>query len=203
VNIKAREIGRQLQITLGGPEDGMTDEEREIAERDVRRILIPPVAAKWGTQIFQLYARILFNTTEEAAEDEAERMSKIAAGAYWDEDTPPEEKARAEAQYAAIEALRQDEATTVMSIALYWNAQGGGLKVVEALLQDGHPKAQELLLVTNDLWNVYSRLKMLTRSQSSGEATEILERVGSSATSTPSGTSKSVERDAFGIKRTA
>jgi hypothetical protein len=203
VSIQAKEIGRQLQITLGGAEEGMTEEEAEIANRDVRRILIPPVAAKYGTQIFQHYSRILFQTTEEAPEDEAERMSKIAAGAYWDADSSPEEKARAEAQYAAIEALRQDEATTVMSMALYWNAQGGGLKVVEALLRDGHPKAQELLLVTNDLWNVYSRLKMLTRSQSSGVATEILERVGSSATSTPTGTSPSVERDAFGIKRTA
>lgn len=203
MNIKAREIGRQLQITLGGAEEGMTDEETEIAERDVRRILIPPVNAKHGTAIFQHYARILFQTTEEAPEDEAERMSRIAAGAFWDEDTPPAERERAEAQWAAIEELRQDEATTVLSMALYWNAQGGGLKVVEALLQDGHPKAQELLLVTNELWNVYSRLKMLTQSQSSGVATEILGRVGSSATSTPTGTSPSDERDAFGIRRTA
>lgn len=203
VNITAKEIGRSLVITLGGATDDMSEEEREIAAQGVTRIVVQPVTAQQGAEIWAHYARILFATTEEDENETAVRMTRIALNAYADDDATPEEADRAAAQWARIEALRWSEAEQVSQIALYWQSQGGGIDVVEALLRDGHPKAQELLLTANDLWNVYSRLRMLMRSQSSDAANAILEQVASRGTNTRSGTSSSDDVDAFGIRQTA
>lgn len=203
MHIAARELGRNLILTLGGPEDGMTDEEVEIAAAEAVRIVVPPVNAQQGAEIWAHYARILFGTTEESEEDTAVRMTKYALGAWADDDATDEQRAKADARWAVIETLRWSEAEQVCQLALYWNSQGGGIDVVNAMLEDGHPKAQELLLTQNQLWNVYSRLRMLMRSQNSEGATKILEQVASIGTNTPTGTSPSDERDAFGIRQTA
>ena len=203
MRITAKERGRNLEITLGGPEDDMTDEERAEAQASAVRIVVPPVNAQAGAEIWAHYARILFATTDESEEATAVRMTKLALGAWADDDATDEQRALAEARWAAIEALRWSESEQVCQLALYWNAQGGGQDVVDAMLEDGHPKAQELLLTRNQLWNVYSRLRMLMRSQNSDAATAILERAGSSDTSTPTGTSQLDDRDAFGIRQTA
>jgi hypothetical protein len=184
VRIQAQERGRKLLVIVGGREDGMDEDEATEADATAVRIVVPPVTAAVGMRIWALYAGIMFNEVESTAEADAMELVRMATGCWWDDSTPADERARAEAQQALLDGLRWEEGNTVSEVALYWNVQGGGIDVALARLQDGNPKAQEILTKRNGTWGVLSRLRTL---RSSGVEAAMRELGDTSVTSIPGG----------------
>jgi hypothetical protein len=141
----------------------------EVAEAEAAavRVWIPPVTAAMGTRIWALYAGILFAESESGDEElDATTVVEIATGSYADESAPDDVKAAAVAQKALLDSLRWEEANAVAEAAIYWNVQGGGMDAVNALLKEGNPKAQELVVKRNQLWGVLSQLRTLSNTVS-------------------------------------
>jgi hypothetical protein len=184
VRIQAQERGRKLLVTVGGREDGMDEAEAAQADAEAVRVTVPPVTAAVGMRIWSLYAGIMFNEVEATAEADAMELVRMATGCWWDDTTPAEDRAAAEAQQALLDSLRWEEGNLVSELALYWNVQGGGIDVALARLQDGNPKAQEILTKRNGTWGVLSRLRTL---RNSGVDAAMRELDGTSATDTPAG----------------
>lgn len=179
MQVSAREVGRRLELRVGGQDDP-----------DAVVVLVPPVNGAVGTALWGYYGGVLFVLQPEAVQVQQDvvTMTRLAVGGYWDDDTPQPERERAEAQWALMESLRWEEAEAVAQAALMWNMQGGGMDAVEALLdpqQGGYQGAQELVLRRNNLWRLYSEIRTSSSSES-GSATPAPD--GSSGTSTPSGT---------------
>ena len=185
MQITAQERGRRLHITVGGRDDTMDEAEALEADADAVHVTIPPVSAAVGLRIWALYSGIMFNEVEETAETDAVQLVKMATGTWWDDSTPAEERAAAEAQNAAVEGMRWEEGNMVGEIAIYWNTRGGGMDAVNARIQDGNPKAQEVLVRRNGLWGVLSQLRTL---RNSGVESVMSAQDGTSGTSTPAGT---------------
>lgn len=164
MKITAQERGRRLHITVGGREDGMDEAEAAAADADAVHITVPPVSAAVGMRIWSLYSGIMFNEVEADAEQDAAELVGMATGAYAAPDAPDDVKAAAAAQQALLDQLRWEEANTVSELAIYWNVQGGGIDAALARIQDGNPKAQEILTRRNGVWGVLSRLRTLRDS---------------------------------------
>lgn len=173
MSITATERGMNLALTIGDESDSFT-------------VVIPPVGAKVGTMLLALWAGIAFGQSDQADVD-AEAMSRLAVGSEnWEiiQGSEPTEDGSAP-QYPG---LRWAVADKVINAAFFWNSQGGSLEQVQALLDEsagGFPKAQELLLRTNGLWEEFELLQTLL----SGASENPTPSPGDTPdTSTPSGT---------------
>lgn len=185
MKITAQERGRRLHITVGGREEGMTEAEAAQADADAVHVAVPPVSAAVGLQIWALYSGIMFNELEDTAEQDATRLVAMALGTYSDPAGTDEEHAAAAAQEALLEGLRWEEGNLIGELAIYWNTRGGGMDVVNARIQDGNPKAQDILTKRNGLWGVLSQLRRLR----SGEWESLTPEQGATPdTNTPAGT---------------
>lgn len=158
--ITAEEKGRKLIITVGAGED------------DAIVIPVPPVSTAVGAGIFALWAGILFAQSDQAEVD-AVNMSKMAVG---------------EENWAVVEELRSAESTVVINAAMFWNVQGGGIELVQEMLQDGLPKARQSLAASNGLAAELSQLQTLLDGVL---ASQTPSPAGTPGTSTPVGTSGS------------
>lgn len=158
--ITAVEQGRKLIITVGdGGDDSIV-------------ITVPPVNSTIGAQLFARWVNVTFGQTEHP-EIDAEWFSRQAIG---------------EDNWDTIEELRSAEANVVINAAFFWQTQGGGIDVVNELLGDGFPKAQQTVLTTNGLWEAFSQLQILL-SGGSENLTPLPD--GTPPTNTPTGTSDS------------
>jgi hypothetical protein len=180
VKITAQERGRRLHITVGGHEEGMTPEDAAAADADAVHIVVPPVTAAVGMKIWSLYSGIMFNEVESTAEADAAELVAMATGAWAAPDASPEQKAAAEAQRQLLDQLRWEEGNTVSEVAIYWNVQGGGIDAALARIQDGNPKAQEILTRRNGVWGVLSRLRTLRDSDMENLTRELADTPGTS-----------------------
>lgn len=160
--IKAVEQGRNLIITVGaGDDDSAID------------ITVKPLPAKVGMGLMALWTGIFFGETEQP-ETDADRYSRLAVG---------------EENWAVIENdLRWEEMKDVINVAFFWNVPGGGIDLVNEMLRDGYPKAQESLLKSNGLWESVSLLRTWLDGVS---ASPTPEPAATPDTATPTGTSDS------------
>lgn len=159
----ARERGRNLVVFLGEENDPGTLE-----------VTIQPIAAKLGAALYALWAGIVFGQSDQLEVD-AENMGRLAVG---EENWP-----------IIDEQLRWAEAQEVIHAGFFWNVQGGGIDLVNAMFEQngatgGYPKAQELLVQRNGHSTAFGLLKTLL---SSDEADETPEPDATSGTSTPPG----------------
>lgn len=161
MTIQAYERGRKLIIDAGDEGD-----------EDFVRVTVKPINAKQGAALQALHAGIAFGQAE-LPEEQAELMGKLAVG---------------EENWPIIDGqLRWQEAEAVVHAAFFWNVQGGGIDLVNTVLNEGlggHPKALSLLMERNGLSHAFGLLQTLLNS---GEENETPEPAGTSATSTPPG----------------
>jgi len=139
--ITATEEGRHLVLTLG----------------DGQKIRIKPVPAAKGAELAAQWLNITFGrfpTIEELGEAGREFSRGALSGEH--------EEILAE--------LRAAELAEVVNAAFYWNVQGGGLNLVQRMLQDGHPKgAQRELLESMGLWENFEAAQEAVRSALRGQ----------------------------------
>lgn len=161
MTIHAYERGRKLVIDLGDEGD-----------EDFIRVTIKPLSAEKGAALQALHAGIAFGQSDDPERD-ALFMGKLAAG---------------EENWQIIDGeLRWQEAESVVNAAFFWNVQGGGMDLVNTVLNEalgGYPKALSTLMTRNGLSNAFGLLTTLLNSDEDGE---IPEPADSSATSTPPG----------------
>lgn len=168
--IHAEEKGRSLQITLGGGDDTIV-------------LTVPPTNVKTGAQILAWWAGITFDAAPDPNSD-AINMAEAALG----KDT-----------YARLEDLRAEEAEQVVQAAVLWNVKGGGMALVDQMIRDGYPKAQEALADWFRRWATSSQSPI---SPSGESESPTLAPDGTSGTGTRSGSdnaSSSMERSPLGL----
>jgi len=159
--VRAREQGRNLIITIDNPDDPALEVE----------LTVPPVPGALGADLYALWLGLALGLSDDPDVD-ATNMSKIAVG---------------EANWPTIDNdLRWAEAERVINAAFFWNVQGGGIELVNTLLEgeDGYPKAQVALLKRN---GHLTRIEQLTTLLNSAVANETPTPDGTSDTSTPTG----------------
>lgn len=157
--ISAVEKGRNLEVTVGDGDDAIV-------------ITVPPVPARVGAAILALWLGVAFAQSDEPEVD-VENMSKMAVG---------------EGNWGTVEELRWAESEKVINAATFWNVQGGGIDLVNEMLQDGVPKARQTLCERNGYGETYSQLLTLLSGES-GNPTRA--QAATPATGTPIGTSGS------------
>ena len=161
MSIKAYERGRKLIIDLG-------DEDEE----DFIRVTVKPVPSQAGASLQALHAGIAFGQSEDPNRD-ATLMGKLAVGEEnWD---------------LIDRELRWRESEAVINASFFWNVQGGGIDLVNVLLNEalgGHPKALSMLMTRNGLSKPF---ELLTTLLSSDEANVTPEPDDTSDTNTPPG----------------
>lgn len=161
--MRAYEKDRRLIVEVGG---------------DIEDFVIEPVPARDGSRLFAMYAEIAFAQVKEpnTPESVSIEMARLALGS--------------EEAYARLEELRSAESTAVINAAVFWNAQGGGIALVRAMLEaDGDPKAgMEILMRNNGLHREYAQLMTLLDG---GLESLIQSPDASPDTATPAGTSTS------------
>lgn len=161
MTIQAYERGRNLILDLGEEgEDGFV------------RVTVRPVAAKVGAALQALQAGIAFAQSEDVDRD-ALLMGKLAVG---EENWP-----------LIDDELRWAEAEAVIHAAFFWNVQGGGIDLVNMVLNrelGGHPKAMSTLMERNGLSKAFALLRTLLDGD---EDTATPSPGATSDTSTPSG----------------
>lgn len=159
----AHERGRNLIVDFGAE-----------GEPGSRRVTVQPIAAKLGAALYALWAGIAFGQTEHP-EIDAVSMGKLAIG---------------EENWTLIdEELRWQESQDLIHVAFFWNVQGGGIDLVNTMLEQngatgGYPKAQTLLVGRNGHSKAFELLKTLLNSDAADETRQLAD---SSATSTPPG----------------
>lgn len=161
MTIQAYERGRNLIIDLGDESD-----------EGFIRLTVKPVAAKVGAALQALHAGIAFAQSEDVERD-AVLMGKLAVG---EENWP-----------TVDDELRWAEAEAVIHAAFFWNVQGGGIDLVNMVLNrelGGHPKAMSTLMERNGLSKAFELLRTLLDG---GEDAATPSPVATSGTSTPSG----------------
>jgi hypothetical protein len=159
--ITAEEQGRHLAITVGDGDEAII-------------FKIQPLNTKTGAALFALWAGVAFGQSE-TPEVDAEGFSRLAVG---------------EENWAALDELRWAETERVINAAFFWQTQGGGIAIVNELLGEGFPKAQETLLRANGLWEVFSQLQTYLSGVSGNQTPP---RDDTPGTSTPNGISKNLE----------
>lgn len=145
MTIKAYERGRKLIVDLG-----------EEGDDDMIRITVPPLPAQQGAALQALHAGIAFGQSEDLERD-ATLMGRLAVGVD---------------NWATIEDLRWAEAEPVIHAAFFWNVQGGGIDLVNVLLNKalgGYPKALSILMERNGLSQAFSQLTTLLSSDAADE----------------------------------
>jgi hypothetical protein len=157
--ITAVEKGRNLVLTVGDGDDAIV-------------ITVPPVPGRVGAAMLALWAGVLFAQSEQP-ETDAENMAKLAVG---------------EENWPTVDELRYAESEAVVNAAIFWNVQGGGIDLVNEMLQDGYPKARQTLCERNGYGELYSQLQTLL---SGGSGNPIPAPAGTPATGTPIGISGS------------
>lgn len=163
MSISARERGRNLVIFLGD-EGGA----------DTIEVTIRPIPAKLGAALYSLWAGIAFAQSDQVEVDAA-NMGKLAVG---------------QENWSIIdEDLRWSEAQVVIHAGFLWNVQGGGIELVNTMLEQngatgGYPKAQEKLVAMNGHSLAFSQLKTLLNLDGVDETPA---PDATSATSTPTG----------------
>lgn len=161
MTIQAYERGRNLILDLGDEgDDGFI------------RLTIKPVPAKVGAALQALHAGIAFAQSEHVERD-ALMMGRLAVG---EENWP-----------TVDDELRWAEAEGVIHAAFFWNVQGGGLDLVNMVLNEGlggYPKALLTLMERNGLSRAFEQLRALL----SGDADDATPSPGATSdTTTPSG----------------
>lgn len=161
MTIKAYERGRKLIVDLG-------DE----GEEDFIRVTVKPISAKQGAALQAIHAGIAFGQAEDP-EEHATLMGKLAVG---------------EENWPIIDnELRWQESEAVVNAAFFWNVQGGGIDLVNVVLNEalgGYPKALSTLMERNGLSQAFG---LLTTLLNSDEADETPAPDGTSDTNTPPG----------------
>jgi hypothetical protein len=159
--LKAYELGRKLIIDLGDEGD-----------EDFIRVTIKPIASAKGAALQALHAGIAFGQSTDLERD-AEFLGLLAVG---------------EENWDLINGdLRWKESEAIINAGFFWNVQGGGIELVNILLNEslgGHPKALSMLMRQNGLSQAFDQLTTLL---SSDAADETPEPDDTSATSTPPG----------------
>lgn len=161
MTIKAFERGRKLIIDLG-------DE----GEEDFIRVTVKPINSKQGAALQAIHAGIAFGQAGDP-EQHAELMGKLAVG---EENWP-----------LIDEELRWKEAEAVVNAGFFWNVQGGGIDLVNTVLNEalgGYPKALSTLMERNGLSEAFG---LLTTLLNSDEAAATPAPEGTSDTSTQPG----------------
>lgn len=162
MTINAYERGRKLILDLGDEAD----------PDELIRIVVKPIPAKQGAVLQALHAGVAFAQSEDAERD-VEFMGKLAVG---------------EENWATIEAdLRWSESEAVVNAAFFWNVQGGGIDLVNMVLNEalgGYPKALSTLMQRNGLSSAFAQLTTLLNSD---EDDETPAPDATSDTSTPPG----------------
>jgi len=142
----AYERGRKLIIDLG-----------EEGDEDFIRVTIKPIPSKQGAALQALHAGIAFGQSTDAERD-AELLGMLAVG---------------EENWALINGeLRWQESEAVINAAFFWNVQGGGIDLVNVLLNEslgGHPKALTTLMKRNGLSQAFEQLRTLLSSDAGDE----------------------------------
>lgn len=157
--ITAAEKGRNLVLTVGD-DDGNV------------QVVVPPVPSKTGAALFALWVGVVFGQSDQA-ETDADAMARMALG---------------EDNWAVVEDLRYAESEAVINAAIFWNTQGGGIDLVNEMLQAGYPKARQTLCERSGLGEMYSQLTTFLNG-ASGSLT--LAQADTPDTGTPIGTSGS------------
>ncbi len=162
MTIKAYERGRKLMVDLGD----------EAEPDELIRIAIKPIPAKQGAVLQALHAGVAFGQSEDPERD-VTFMGKLAVG---------------EENWELIDGdLRWSESEAVVNAAFFWNVQGGGIDLVNTLLNEalgGYPKALSTLMQRNGLSTAFGQLTTLLSSVE-GDETPVPD--GTSDTSTPDG----------------
>lgn len=162
MTIKAYERGRKLIIDLGD----------ETEPDDLIRVTVKPIPAAMGAALQALHAGIAFGQSEDPERD-VTFMGKLAVG---------------EENWPIIDGdLRWSESEAVINAAFFWNVQGGGIDLVNVVLNEalgGYPKALSTLMQRNGLSTAFGQLTTLLNS---AEGDETPAPDGTSDTSTPAG----------------
>lgn len=159
-NITAVEKSRNLEITVGDPGDPTSIV-----------LTIKPLPSSAGARLLALWAGVAFAASQQP-EDDALDLSRTAIGDEWE----------------TFETLRSAEQADVFNAAFFWNVQGGGIALVNEMLRDGLPKAQQTLASANGYAQDYS---LLTTLLSGGAGNVTPSQADTSATSTQPGTGES------------
>lgn len=161
MTIQAYERGRKLIIDIGDEGDD-----------DMIRMTVKPIPAKQGAALQALNAGVAFAQSEDPERD-VELMGKLALG---EENWP-----------VIDEQLRWQEAEAAVNAAFFWNVQGGGIDLVNTVLNEalgGYPKALSLLMQRNGLSTAFAQLQTLLHSDA---ASATPAPADTSGTSTPDG----------------
>ena len=162
MTIQAYERGRKLIIELG----------EEADSDDLIRITVKPIPAKQGAALQALHAGVAFGQSKEPERD-VTFMGKLAVG---------------EENWPVIDGeLRWSESEAVINAAFFWNVQGGGIDLVNIVLNEalgGYPKALSTLMQRNGLSTAFAQLTTLLSSDADAETPE---PDATSDTSTPDG----------------
>lgn len=155
--LTAREKGRSLELIVGGGEDALT-------------FLVPPVSSAVGATLLAKWLEIAF--AQVPIEKAPEQMTDVARTALGDE------------VFDSITELRWAEQEEIVNAAFMWNAQGGGIELVQLYLAGGLGKARDELLRRMGLAEAWELLQTSLDSASA----DLTSTVASLATSTPPGT---------------
>lgn len=116
--IHAQEKGRRLHLTVGEGDD-------------TEVFIIPPVDVQTGAGLLATFLGIYSGIL--APDEEIQGAEDLVITSVGEEN------------YERAQTLRSEEFRSLTQAAFFWNTQGGGLEAVNALLQDGHPKAVEVV----------------------------------------------------------
>ena len=149
MTITATERGRNL-ILIDGADDPDTAVE----------ITVRPINVKLGAALFALYMGIAFGQSEHPEVD-ATNMGKLAVG---EENWPIFEG-------DTDVVLRSSVAEQMIHAATFWNIQGGGIDLVQTMLDSsgGAPKARQLLMERTGFGEAFSALTTLLSSASASQ----------------------------------
>jgi hypothetical protein len=154
--ITAAEKGRKLHITVGDEDDNIL-------------IIVEPVNGQTGTEMFKAWLRIL-NRQRDTLEADSQYLGETAVG---------------EANKDLLDDLRSAEQTEVINSAIFWQIQGGGIKATDTFLEDGLPKATQMILSANG-FGVAS--DSTTSTSPAGESVPQTATASTGATTSPAGT---------------
>jgi hypothetical protein len=155
--ITAREKGRSLELIVGGGDETID-------------FLVPPISAAAGATLLADWLSVAF--AQVPAEEAPAKMESIARAALGDD------------VFEKITELRWGEQEQIVNSAFMWNAQGGGIELVNLYLEGGLPKARAALLDKVGMTGAWE----LLQASLAGASADLARTVASLDTPTPSGT---------------
>lgn len=136
--ITATEKGRRLHLLIGSDDDG-------------ELFIIEPVDVEGGAALLANFLTLYVGVVSDL-ETTAEDMALLSLGTA-------ENVERAK-------KLRSAEFNDLVQTAFFWNVQGGGTQAMNTYLQDGHPKAVEVVFAAA---GVQTKQRSLTLPSSESE----------------------------------